>query len=111
MRRLSVPLFALMLLPGVATIGVTAPLALLALRLLQGIAVGGEWAGSAVLVAEHAPGGERGVQRAIEIHEAARQVALRPEVGGRGVHARRVHGPASGNARLVHVKRSPGKSS
>ena len=48
------------LLPGVATIGVAAPLALLVLRLLQGIAVGGEWAGSAVLVAEHAPGERRG---------------------------------------------------
>lgn len=48
------------LLPGMATIGVAAPLALLVLRLLQGIAVGGEWAGSAVLVAEHAPGERRG---------------------------------------------------
>jgi MFS family permease len=48
------------LLPGSATIGVAAPLILLALRLLQGVALGGEWAGSALLVAEHAPGAKRG---------------------------------------------------
>ncbi|OSC41429.1 MFS transporter [Mycobacterium decipiens] len=48
------------LLPGVATIGVAAPLILLTLRLLQGLALGGEWAGSALLVAEHAPGDKRG---------------------------------------------------
>lgn len=48
------------LLPGVATIGLAAPLILLALRLLQGIALGGEWAGSALLLAEHAPRDRRG---------------------------------------------------
>lgn len=48
------------LLPGAATIGVAGPLLLLALRLLQGIALGGEWAGSALLIAEHAPGDKRG---------------------------------------------------
>ena len=49
------------LLPGVATIGLAGPLILLALRLLQGIALGGEWAGSALLLAEHAPGDRRGL--------------------------------------------------
>jgi metabolite-proton symporter len=49
------------LLPGVATIGVAGPLILLALRLIQGIALGGEWAGSALLTAEHAPGDRRGL--------------------------------------------------
>lgn len=48
------------LTPGAATIGVAAPLIVLALRLFQGFAVGGEWAGSALLAAEHAPGAERG---------------------------------------------------
>jgi metabolite-proton symporter len=48
------------LLPGVATIGMAGPVILLALRLLQGLALGGEWAGSALLVAEHAPGEKRG---------------------------------------------------
>ncbi len=49
------------LLPGVATIGLAGPLILLTLRLLQGIALGGEWAGSALLLAEHAPGDKRGL--------------------------------------------------
>lgn len=48
------------LTPGAATIGVAAPLIVLTLRLLQGIAVGGEWAGSALLAAEFAPTDQRG---------------------------------------------------
>lgn len=48
------------LTPGAATIGVAAPLVVLALRLLQGFAVGGEWAGSALLAAEYAPAAKRG---------------------------------------------------
>ncbi len=43
------------LLPGTATIGVLAPLILLTLRLVQGFAVGGEWAGAALLCAENSP--------------------------------------------------------
>jgi MFS family permease len=46
--------------PSTAAIGTAAPLILIALRLLQGFAVGGEWAGSALLSAEHAPDGRRG---------------------------------------------------
>jgi len=46
--------------PSAAAIGVTAPLILLALRLLQGFAVGGEWAGAALLSAEYAPADKRG---------------------------------------------------
>jgi MFS family permease len=48
------------LVPGAATIGVAAPLVLLALRLLQGFAVGGEWAGASLLATEHAPATARG---------------------------------------------------
>jgi MFS family permease len=48
------------LTPGAATIGVAAPLIILTLRLLQGFAVGGEWAGSALLAAEYAPLDQRG---------------------------------------------------
>ncbi|HEY1839199.1 MAG TPA: MFS transporter [Mycobacterium sp.] len=46
--------------PSTAAIGVAAPMILIALRLLQGFAVGGEWAGSALLSAEHAPADQRG---------------------------------------------------
>ena len=48
------------LVPGAATIGVAAPVLLLALRLAQGFAVGGEWAGAALLATEHAPAEARG---------------------------------------------------
>ena len=47
-------------LPGYATIGVAAPVILIALRLLQGLALGGEYGGAATYVAEHAPQGKRG---------------------------------------------------
>jgi MFS family permease len=46
--------------PSTAAIGVTAPLILVVLRLLQGFAVGGHWAGSALLSAEYAPAAKRG---------------------------------------------------
>jgi MFS family permease len=48
------------LVPSTAAIGVAAPLTLITLRLLQGVAVGGEWAGSALLSAEYAPAAKRG---------------------------------------------------
>jgi MFS family permease len=48
------------LVPGAATIGMAAPLILLTLRLVQGFAVGGEWAGAALLSAEYAPAQARG---------------------------------------------------
>ena len=48
------------LLPGAASIGVAAPIVLVALRFLQGLAVGGEWGGAALLAAEYAPPDRRG---------------------------------------------------
>jgi MFS family permease len=48
------------LLPGAGTLGVTAPILLVALRCLQGLAVGGEWAGATLLAAEYAPPTKRG---------------------------------------------------
>jgi metabolite-proton symporter len=48
------------LVPSTAAIGVAAPMILTALRLLQGFALGGEWAGSALLSAEYAPATKRG---------------------------------------------------
>jgi MFS family permease len=51
---------AIGLLPGYATLGAAAPLALIALRVIQGLALGGEYAGAATYVAEHAPPARRG---------------------------------------------------
>src|SRR5689334_9874966 len=51
---------AIGLLPGYAALGVVAPLLLILLRVVQGIALGGEYAGAATYVAEHAPEGRRG---------------------------------------------------
>ncbi|MBY3040616.1 MULTISPECIES: MFS transporter [Rhizobium] len=52
--------FLVGILPGAATIGIAAPIILIALRLLQGLALGGEYGGAATYVAEHAPNGRRG---------------------------------------------------
>ncbi|HEY0962154.1 MAG TPA: MFS transporter [Pseudomonadales bacterium] len=49
------------MLPTYASIGVAAPIILVALRLLQGLALGGEYGGAATYVAEHAPPGQRGL--------------------------------------------------
>jgi MFS family permease len=47
--------FLVGLLPGRDAIGVAAPILLVFLRILQGLAVGGEYGGAAIYVAEHAP--------------------------------------------------------
>src|SRR6267154_261045 len=47
-------------LPTYATAGWFAPITLLAIRVLQGLALGGEYGGAAVYVAEHVPDGKRG---------------------------------------------------
>ena len=52
--------FAVGFLPSYDTIGVAAPIILMLLRLLQGLAIGGEYGGAAVYIAEHAPPGKRG---------------------------------------------------
>jgi MFS family permease len=52
--------FIVGILPNYATIGVAAPVILIALRMLQGLALGGEYGGAATYVAEHAPNDKRG---------------------------------------------------
>ncbi len=47
-------------LPTYATIGIAAPIILLLIRVLQGLALGGEYGGAAVYVAEHVPDDRRG---------------------------------------------------
>jgi len=52
--------FIVGILPNYASIGVAAPVILIALRMLQGLALGGEYGGAATYVAEHSPQGKRG---------------------------------------------------
>jgi MFS family permease len=56
--------FVVGLLPSYASIGIAAPIILIALRLLQGLALGGEYGGAATYVAEHAAPGRRGYDTA-----------------------------------------------
>ena len=48
------------LLPTYAQIGLIAPILLVFIRILQGLALGGEYGGAAVYVAEHVPDNQRG---------------------------------------------------
>jgi hypothetical protein len=52
--------FFIGLLPSYASAGLIAPVILIALRLFQGLALGGEYGGAAIYVAEHAPKNKRG---------------------------------------------------
>lgn len=48
------------LLPSAAAIGIAAPIIIILLRILQGLALGGEYGGAAIYVAEHSPPEKRG---------------------------------------------------
>jgi len=52
--------FAIGLLPTYASAGIVSPILLILLRICQGIALGGEYGGAAIYVAEHAPDHRRG---------------------------------------------------
>lgn len=49
---------AIGLLPGYASIGIAAPILLVAIRMIQGIGLGGEWGGSVLIASESAPKGK-----------------------------------------------------
>ena len=51
---------AIAFVPTYASIGVAAPLLLLLLRLTQGLALGGQYGGAAIYIAENSPPGRRG---------------------------------------------------
>ncbi|MGZ3864973.1 MAG: MFS transporter [Bacteroidia bacterium] len=52
--------FAIGLIPSYEKIGIVAPVIVFLLRALQGLALGGEYGGAAIYVAEHAPAGRKG---------------------------------------------------
>ena len=60
MSLMGVGTFFIGVLPGYASWGIAAPIVLIALRLVQGLALGGEYGGAAIYVAEHAPANKRG---------------------------------------------------
>ena len=57
---MGVSTFLVGLLPNYNTWGAAAPIILIALRMAQGLALGGEYGGAAIYVAEHAPPDRRG---------------------------------------------------
>jgi MFS family permease len=60
MSLMGIGTFFIGVLPGFATWGILAPTVLVGLRLVQGLALGGEYGGAAIYVAEHAPANKRG---------------------------------------------------
>ncbi len=52
--------FLVGILPNYESIGTAAPIILILLRMAQGLALGGEYGGAAIYVAEHAPANQRG---------------------------------------------------
>ena len=60
MTLMGIGTFFIGLLPGYGTWGIAAPIVLIALRLVQGLALGGEYGGAAIYVAEHAPQNQKG---------------------------------------------------
>jgi MFS transporter, MHS family, shikimate and dehydroshikimate transport protein len=57
---MGVATFFIGLLPTYESVGVLAPILLVALRFIQGIGIGGEWGGAVLMAVEHSPPGRRG---------------------------------------------------
>lgn len=60
MTLMGVASFLVGVLPTFASVGVAAPIMLVALRVIQGVAIGGEWGGATLMVTEHAEPHRRG---------------------------------------------------
>jgi MHS family proline/betaine transporter-like MFS transporter len=78
---MAVPTFLIGLLPGYATLGLMAPIALTLLRMLQGLSVGGEYTSSMVFLVERAPEGRRGLMGALTSCGACGGILLGSAVG------------------------------
>jgi len=78
---MAVPTFLIGLLPGYATLGLVAPIALTVLRVVQGLSVGGEYTSSMVFLVERAPEGRRGLMGALAASGATCGILLGSAVG------------------------------
>jgi MFS transporter, MHS family, proline/betaine transporter len=78
---MAVPTFLIGLLPGYATLGVLAPVALTLLRMVQGLSVGGEYTSSMVFLVEQAPAGRRGLMGALASFGCGTGILLGSAVG------------------------------
>lgn len=67
---------AMGLLPTYESVGIWAPILLVALRLVQGLALGGEWGGGLLLAVEYAPREKRGLYGAVPQTGALAGLAL-----------------------------------
>jgi MHS family proline/betaine transporter-like MFS transporter len=78
---MAIPTFLIGLLPGYASLGLLAPIALTLLRMLQGLSVGGEYTSSMVFLVEQAPAGRRGLMGALASCGAGSGILLGSAVG------------------------------
>ena len=78
---MAIPTFLIGLLPGYATIGLAAPVALTLLRMVQGLSVGGEYTSSMVFLVEQAPERRRGLMGALASCGATAGILLGSAVG------------------------------
>jgi MHS family proline/betaine transporter-like MFS transporter len=78
---MAIPTFLIGLLPGYATLGLVAPIALTLLRMVQGLSVGGEYTSSIVFLVEQAPEGRRGLMGALAACAATTGILLGSAVG------------------------------